>query len=341
MRVAMYYNNKDIRIEEQPKPQAGKGELVMRIEASGICGSDVMEWYRIKKAPLVLGHEVAGVVDEIGQGVTKYKKGDRIVAAHHVPCNTCHYCQSGHHTTCDTLRQTNFHPGGFAEYVRLPAINVERGVFKIPEGISFEEATFTEPLACVLRGQRQANIKKGQSVLVIGSGIAGLLHIKCARALGAGKIFATDIDDFRLDSAKKFGADFAVKSTEYSPAMLQKNNDGRLADLVILCAGATSAVKQALESVERGGTILFFAPTNDEEITVPINKLFWRNEVTMTSSYAGSEKDHLDAMELIRSKKVAVKDMITHRFGLKDTVKGFQLTARPDKSIKIIIEPHR
>jgi L-iditol 2-dehydrogenase len=341
MRVAMYYNNKDIRIEEQPKPQAGKGELVMRIEASGICGSDVMEWYRIKKAPLVLGHEVAGVVDEIGQGMTKYKKGDRIVAAHHVPCNTCHYCQSDHHTTCDTLRSTNFYPGGFAEYVRLPVINVDRGVFKIPEGVSFEEATFTEPLACVLRGQKQARLKAGRTVLIIGSGIAGLLHIKCARALGAGKIFATDIDDYRLDSAKRFGADFAVKSTEYSPAIIQKHNDNRLADLVILCAGATSAVKQALESVERGGTILFFAPTNDEEITVPINKLFWRNEVTMTSSYAGSEKDHLDAMELIRSGKVAVRDMITHRFGLKDTVKGFQLTAHPDKSIKVVIEPHK
>jgi len=341
MRVAMYYNNKDIRLEEMPKPEPAKGELVMRIEASGICGSDVMEWYRIKKAPLVLGHEVAGVVDEVGAGVTKYKKGDRIVAAHHVPCNTCHYCQNDHHTVCDTLRQTNFYPGGFAEYVRVPAINVDRGVFKIPDEVSFEEATFTEPLACVRRGQRQAHLKAGQSVIVIGSGIAGLLHIKYAKASGAGRIFATDIDDFRLDAAKRFGADFAIKSNEYISAILQKHNNGRLADLVILCAGATSAVKQAIESVERGGTILFFAPANDEEITVPINKLFWRNEITMTSSYAGNEKDHLDAMELIRFKKVVVKDMITHRFGLKDTVKGFQLTAHPDKSIKVIIEPQR
>jgi len=341
MRVAMYYNNKDIRIEEMPKPEPDENELVIRIEASGICGSDVMEWYRIKKAPLVLGHEVAGVVDKVGEGVTKYKKGDRIVAAHHVSCNTCHYCLNDHHTVCDTLRRTNFYPGGFAEYVLVPAINADRGVFRIPNGVSFEEATFTEPLACVLRGQKQAKLKAGQTVIIIGSGIAGLLHIKCARALGAGKIFSTDIDDFRLDSAKKFGADFAIKSTEYSPAVLQKHNDERLADLVILCAGATSAVKQAIESVERGGTILFFAPTNDEEITVPINKLFWRNEITLTSSYAGNEKDHLDAMELIRSKKVTVKDMITHKFGLKDTAKGFQLTARPNKSIKVIIETQR
>ncbi|MEW6027628.1 MAG: zinc-dependent dehydrogenase [Planctomycetota bacterium] len=337
----MYYNNNDIRIEDTPKPEPAKGELVMRIEASGICGSDVMEWYRIKKAPLVLGHEVAGVVDKTGEGVTKYKKGDRIVAAHHVPCNTCHYCLNDHHTVCDTLRQTNFYPGGFAEYVRLPAINVDRGVFRIPDEVSFEEATFTEPLACVLRGQRQARLKKGQTVVVIGSGITGLLHIKCASASGAGMIFAADIDDFRLDAAKKSGADIVIKADKNIPDILRQHNKGRLADLVILCTGATSAVKQAIESVERDGTILFFAPANDEEISIPINKLFWRNEITLTSSYAGNEKDHLEAMELIHSGKIVVKDMITHRFGLKDTVKGFQLTASPDKSIKVIVEPQR
>lgn len=341
MRVAMYYNNKDIRIEEMPKPEPAKGELVMRIEASGICGSDVMEWYRIKKAPLVLGHEVAGVVDNIGENVTRYKKGDRIVAAHHVPCDTCHYCLNDHHTVCDTLRQTNFYPGGFAEYVRIPAINVDRGIFRIPAEVSFEEATFTEPLACVLRGQRQAGLRPGQSIIVIGSGITGLLHIKCARALGTGKIFAIDIDDFRLDAAKRFGANVAIKADEDITSILREHNEGRLADMVILCTGATDAVKQAIESVERGGTILFFAPANNEETSIPINKLFWRNEITLTSSYAGNENDHLGAMELIRSKKVTVKDMITHRLGLKDTVKGFQLTAKPDKSIKVIIDPVR
>ena len=341
MRVAMYYNNKDIRIEEMPKPEPAKGELVVRIEASGICGSDVMEWYRIKKAPLVLGHEIAGVVAKVGEGVTKYKKGDRVVAAHHVSCNTCHYCLNDHHTVCDTLRRTNFYPGGFAEYVQIPIINVDRGVFRIHNETSFEEATCTEPLACVLRGQKQSRLKAGQSIIVMGSGITGLLHIKCARALGAGKIFASDIDNFRLDAAKRFGANVAIKADEDVPSILREHNEERLADLVILCTGAMGAVKQAIESVERGGTILFFAPINNEEINIPINKLFWRNEITLTSSYAGNEKDHLDAMELIRSKKVTVKDMITHRFGLNDTVKGFQLTAKPDKSIKVIIETQR
>ncbi|MCD6358543.1 MAG: alcohol dehydrogenase catalytic domain-containing protein, partial [Dehalococcoidia bacterium] len=145
----------------------------MRVEASGICGSDVLEWYRLSRAPLVLGHEVAGEVAAMGDGVERYKVGDRISAAHHVPCGTCYYCRSGHETMCDTLRKTNFDPGGFAEYLRLPDINVECGVFPIPDEVSFEDASFTEPLACVLRGQRMTRVQTGQSVLVMGAGIAG------------------------------------------------------------------------------------------------------------------------------------------------------------------------
>jgi len=151
MRVAKWYNNQDVRVEEMPTPEIGLGELLVRIIASGICGSDVMEWYRLDRAPLVLGHEIAGEVVGVGEGVEPYKVGDRVAVAHHVPCNTCHYCLSGNSTVCDTLRRTNFDPGGFAEYVRLPAINVDRGVFLLPDEVSYEEATFVEPLACVLR----------------------------------------------------------------------------------------------------------------------------------------------------------------------------------------------
>jgi L-iditol 2-dehydrogenase len=342
MRVAMWYNNRDVRLEEMPTPQIGPGELLVRVEASGICGSDVMEWYRLHRAPLVLGHEIGGQIVAVGNGVERYKEGERITAAHHVPCNTCHYCLSGHHTACDTLRQTNFDPGGFAEYIRLPAINVDRGVFPLPDEISFEEATFIEPLACVLRGQRQAGMSAGHSVLVIGSGIAGLLHIQLARALGAGYIVATDISNYRLEAAQKFGANIAIHAEEYSPARLRQVNQGRLANLVIVCTGATSAITQALESVERGGTILFFAPTNPG-VTIPIsiNDLFWRNDVTLTTSYAGSPADYAMALELIRARRVSVREMITHRLGLAETGLGFRLVAEAQDSIKVIIEPQR
>jgi L-iditol 2-dehydrogenase len=338
----MYYSNRDVRLEEMPTPQIGPGELLMRVEASGICGTDLLEWYRLHKAPLVLGHEVAGVVVAVGDGVERYKEGDRISAAHHVPCNTCHYCLSGHHTVCDTLRQTNFDPGGFAEYVRLPRINVERGVFPLPDEISFEEATFIEPLACVLRGQRLAQLQPESSVLVIGSGVAGLLHIQLARASGASCVIATDIGDYRLEAARKFGAHAAVHAGEYTPAYLCEVNDGRLADLVVVCTGAISAIAQALESVERGGTVLFFAPTAPG-ITIPIsvNDLFWRNEITLTSSYGGSPGDYAAALELIRAGEIRVWEMITHRLGLAETGLGFQLVARAQDSIKVIIEPQR
>ena len=342
MRIAMWYNNRDVRVEEMPVPHIGTGELLVRVEASGICGSDVMEWYRLDRAPLVLGHEISGQIVEAGDGVQRYKAGERVAVAHHVPCNTCRYCLSGHHTACETLRRTNFDPGGFAEYVRLPAINVDRGVFPLPDEVSYEEATFVEPLACVLRGHRISNIQPGQSVIVVGSGIAGLLHVQLARTLGAGRIVATDISDFRLKAAQRFGADTIFHADEYSPACLREVNQGLLADQVIVCTGATSAVAQALQSVERGGTVLFFAPTAPG-IAVPIsvNELFFRNDITLTTSYAGSPADYATALELIRARRVPVRDMITHRLGLAEAGLGFQLVAEAQDSIKVIIEPQR
>jgi len=342
MRVAMYYSNRDVRVEEMTVPKIGPGEVLMRVETSGICGTDLLEWYRLHKAPLVLGHEVAGVVAAVGKGVKRYRVGERICAAHHVPCNTCHYCLSGHHTVCDTLRRTNFDPGGFAEYVRLPRINVEQGIFTLPEGVSFEEGTFVEPLACVLRGQRLARLQPGQTVLVIGSGVAGLLHIQLARTSGADYIVATDIVDYRLEAARRLGADIAVRAREYTLDCLRQATGGRLADLVVICSGATSAISQGLGSVERGGTVLFFAPTEPGvSIPISVNDLFWRNETTLTSSYGGSPADYAAALGLIGTGKIRVREMITHRLGLAETGLGFQLVAQARDSLKVIIEPQK
>ncbi len=342
MRVAVWYNNRDVRIEERPIPQIGFGELLVRVEACGICGSDVMEWYRLDRAPLVLGHEIGGQITEVGEGVEHYQEGDRVSVAHHVPCNTCHYCLNGHHTVCDTLRQTNFDPGGLAEYIRLPAINVDRGVFLLPDEVSYEEATFIEPLACTLRGQRRAHMQPGISVLVIGSGISGLLYVQLVRTLGAGRVIATDINDYRLEAAQRFGAEATIHAEEDLPTCLRQVNQGRLADLVIVSTGAESAIAQALKSVERGGTILFFAPT-DAGVTIPIsiNELFWRNDITLTTSYGGSPADYQTALELIRAGTIPVRQMITHRLGLAETSLGFQLVADAQNSIKVIIEPQR
>lgn len=342
MRVAMYYANNDVRLEEKPKPEIGAGEILVRVEASGICGTDCLEWYRIHRVPLVLGHEIAGIITEVGKGVRRYKAGDRICVSHHVPCGECRFCGDGHETVCDTLRKTNFDPGGFSEFVRVPKINVEKGVYLIPENVSFEDATFTEPLACVLRGQRLANFRKGKSVLVVGSGISGLLHIQLARHSGASRIVATDIAEFRINAARKFGADRALKASEYSPDFFRKINGGYLADLVIICAGAAPAFEQGLRSVERGGTALIFAAAaRDAVFPVPINDIFWRSEVTVMSSYAGSPADHIEALEKIASHKINVCDMITERLPLGQAGEGFKLTAEAGDSIKVIIEPQK
>ncbi len=342
MRVAMYYNNQDVRVEEMPVPGIGPGELLLRVEASGICGSDVMEWYRVARAPMVLGHEVAREVVQVGEGVERFQEGDRLVVTHHVPCNACHYCLSGHHTVSDTLRQTHFDPGGFSEYLRVPAINVDRGAFRLPDGVSFEEASFAEPLACVLRGQQRANVQPGQCVIVLGSGLAGLLHINLARTLGAGRILATDVVDYRLEAARRFGADATISAKDDVPARLREVNDGRLADLVIVCTGAPPALNQALQSVERGGTVLFFAPTEPGvTVNVSVNDVFFQNDATLTTTYAAAPANLASALELIGAGSVRVGEMITHRLGLAETGLGFKLTAEAQSSLKVIVEPQR
>lgn len=341
MQVAMYYNNNDVRIEEMPIPKINDNELLVKVQASGICGSDVMEWYRIKKAPRVLGHEIAGDIVEVGKNIKKYKIGDRVFVSHHVPCNKCRFCLNDQHTLCNTLHSTNFDPGGVAEYLRVPEINVDRGVFLLPKEMSYEEGAFIEPLACAVRGMRIAEMKPGQSILVIGSGVAGLLNIKLAKAMGASRIFATDIDDYHLKTAKKLGADVVIHAKENVPEQIKKHNNGKLAEIVILCVGVPSAAKQALESVATGGTVLFFAPTEPGvEIPFPLFEL-WNKQVKMVSTYAGAPKDLEEAIELIRTKKVKVTDMITHRFPLSKAAEGFKLAGRAKNSIKIIIEPQK
>src|SRR5499433_200230 len=336
MRVAMYYNNRDVRLQELPVPQIGAGELLIRTRASGICGSDLMEWYRIKKAPLVLGHEITGEVVEVGAGVEDFKTGDRVFSSHHVPCGECRYCLAGHQSVCELLRTTHFDPGGFAEYVRVPKINVELGTLRLPDELTFDEGSFIEPLACVVRAQRFARLAVGQTVLVIGSGISGLLHIQLARARGAARIIATDISGFRLKVAIAVGADATIHGTEDVPKRLRDLNDGRLADLVIVCTGALPAIQQAVKSIDRGGTLLFFAPTA-AGVDAPIPLFdFWRDEISVITSYAASPQDLAESIDLISKRQVRVGQMVTHRLPLAETGRGFQLTANGQDSIKVI-----
>jgi L-iditol 2-dehydrogenase len=341
MLVAVYHNNKDIRIQEIPKPEIASDEILVKVMASGICGSDVMEWYRVLTAPRVLGHEATGTIEEAGEKVTKYGVGDRVFVSHHVPCNKCRYCLKGHHTACETLHTTNYYPGGFSQYIRAPKINVEYGVYKLPPNMSYDEGTFIEPLACIVRGQRLAGIQEDDTLLVIGSGIAGILHIQLAKLRGVQKIVATDISPYRLKLAEKFGAHHTINARENLPQKLREINAGKPADQVIICTGATQAALTALECVDRGGTILFFAvPDPTVKIPMPINQ-FWRNEITIKTSYGAAPSDLDDSLKILSKKKINVTDMITHKLSLQEIAEGFRLVAEAGESLKVIIEPNR
>jgi L-iditol 2-dehydrogenase len=336
MKAAVYYSNDDIRIEERPTPSISDGEILVKMRASGICGTDIMQWYRIKKAPRVIGHEMAGEIVEIGSNVEGFKKGDRVFVSHHVPCYKCHYCVQGKFTACESLHTGNYDPGGFSEFIRIPEENVRYGTFLLPERVTFEDATMIEPLGCVIAGQNQLGMKEGQTVLIIGSGVSGILHIQLAKIKGA-KVIATDIDDYRLNKAIDFGADYVINAKEYSMDKLKSINDGRLADVVIVCAASKQAIDNALASVDRKGKIFFFA-VPETDISIPSLR-FWRDEVTLIFSYGAAPDDIQEAIKLIDSNKVNVRKMITHKIPLSDIGRGFKLAAEAKNSLKVVVVP--
>ncbi len=342
MKVGVYYRNSDVRVEERPVPVVTDHGIVVKIMACGLCGSDLLEWYRIKRAPLVLGHEPAGIVVEAGKLVTNIKPGDRVFVTHHVPCNACYHCLAGHETACTTFQsKNNFDPGGFAQFLLVKGRSVKTGTFVLPDTVSFEQATFIEPLGTVVRAMRTIALKPAQSMLVCGSGVAGLLLIKLARAMGAGNIIATDLSPYRLEKAKEFGATHTIPADADVPAFVRSVNDGRLADAVILSTGALPAARTALASAERGGTILFFAvPKPGETVDVDFNP-FWRDDITIKTCYGAAPPDNMQALDLIRLNTVTVTDMVTHRFGLDDIGEAFKTGAKPDGCMKVIIEPNR
>jgi L-iditol 2-dehydrogenase len=340
LRVAVYYSNQDIRIEEVEVPKIGAGELLIRTEACGICGTDVLEWYRKKRAPIVLGHEATGVVVEVGEGVTAYKPGDRVFVSHHVPCGVCRYCLSGKETACETLHTTNYYPGGFSQYIRVPKINVEKGTYLLPDSVSFDEGVFIEPLGCVIRGQRVAGLKKDDTFLILGSGVAGLLHLQLARLKGVSKIIATDISEKKLEHAKRFGADLTInaRKEDVEQALLRFN--GRKADKVVLCTGASSAYEDAIRCVDRGGTVLFFAvPDPSYRPYIPLTE-YWRNEVTLTTSYGAAPRDLEEALKIVSSRALELGCLISHRLPLAETALGFRLVVEGE-SLKVVINPNR
>ena len=336
MKVAKWYNNQDIRIEEVPTPAPGPNEMLVKVISCGICGSDIVEWYRLPRAPLVPGHEIGAEVVEVGQALKKFIPGDRVFIAPKVPCMQCDYCKNGHYPACTNIKERL--PGGFAEYVLVPNKLIANGVYRLPDSISYDQSTFIEPLACVVRARRLAGVQPRQTVMVFGCGMSGLLHIQLAKAEDC-RVIAIDLNVRRLELAAGFNADITIDAAEDVAGRLLEAND-RKADVVILCTSAMSAVDQAWKCVDKGGVIVFFAvPGPDKQITVPLND-FWTQEIKILTSYYCGPPDIDDAIDLINSETIRVDDMITHRLPLKDIIRGFQLVLDGKESIKVIIQPN-
>ena len=336
MKVAKWYNNKDIRIEELPTPRPGPAEMLVKVISCGICGSDIVEWYRLPRAPLVQGHEIGAEVVETGETLVKYKAGDRVFIAPKVPCMKCAYCLKEQYPVCSTIKERL--PGGYAEYVLAPQSLVEHGTYRLPDSVTYDQSTFIEPLACVVRAQRLAGVSANQTIMVLGCGMSGLLHVKLAQAKKC-RIIATDINPKRLALAAGLGADITIDGADSVAEQLIAEN-GKKADVVILCTSAMTAAEQAWTYVEKGGAVVFFAvPGPDKPVVVPIND-FWTKEIRILTSYYCGPPDIAESMKLIETGSILVDDLITHRLPLKDIAKGFQLVLDGRESVKVIIKPN-
>jgi len=338
MKAAVYYSQKDIRIEEIPTPKIGRGEVLVEMKACGICGSDLMDWYLKNRAPLVLGHEPSGVIVEKGRDVKNFDVGDRVFVHHHVACLKCHYCTHGDYTLCEQFHNTNIIPGGFAEYFKVPAPNLNLDTLKIPDGISFDEATLIEPVGCCLRAIKKCGIQKGDSVAIIGAGATGIIHTVLAKVFGAGKVVVSDLIDFRLRAAQKFGANVVVNPLNTSlKEVVKAETDGRGVDLAIVTAPSLEAYKAGLGVCRKGGKLCVFAPTEPGKFLEISPKELFFNELQIIPSYSTSHVETREALELVKSEKIRVRELITHRYSLLDAAKAFKTALEDKESLKIVV----
>jgi L-iditol 2-dehydrogenase len=338
MRVVEYHANDDVRLVDLPVPEIGPGELLVELRACGICASDVMEWYMQPRAPLYPGHEPVGVVAAVGDGVGQFGVGQRVFFHHHVPCMVCHFCQRGSFSQCVTFRTTRLYPGGLAEYVRVPAPNVERDVLLLPEEISFEVATLIEPLACCLRGVDRAGIQVGDCVCVLGAGSNGIMLAQLAKLRGAARVIVVDLIPYRLQRALDAGIDVALDPT--SQPLLEQIyaiNQGRKPDVVIVTPSKVSVIEQGMGVVGPGGTLLLFAPPAPEEMLSLSPNRFFFQEITLRTSYSAGPYETRQALELLRCGRICAETLITHRFGLHDAAEAFKVVANPGDALKVVI----
>ena len=318
-----------------PRPKAGAGELLLRLRGCGLCGSDIAKLAdAAARAPAVLGHEVVGDVVEVGDGARGFAAGDRVVAAHHVPCGECHYCRRASESMCRAFKESNLDPGGFAEFVRVPAANVRAATFRVPDHLSDEEASFVEPLACCLRAVERARVQPGDTAIVVGLGSIGCLFVQLFARAGAA-VIGVDQDTARVELARRFGGAAAIPAE--AMALARQASGGRGADHVMITGGAGGVLPWAVDAVRDGGTVHYFAGGGGEALPVALEKLYHR-ELTITTTYSSSPATLARAFWLIAAGKVDVEGLVSHRMPLERLAEGVDLMRRR-QALKVYVTP--
>lgn len=340
MKTAYVKEPSVISVDDTAHPTLGPGDILVQMHACGICGSDLEKVFGQYGQPSMrLGHEPAGIILDVGSDVTKFQKGDRVFTHHHVPCYDCHFCNHGNETMCKKYYETNLSPCGLSENYLVPSWNVSHGgVLKISDSMSFEEAAMIEPLACCVRAWSKYRYNEGDSTAIFGVGPTGMMHVMLAKAKKFSKIFCFDVNDFRLDFAKRFDVTESINSADESRKQkILDQTDGRGVDVAIVATSSLKALSDAIDLVRKGGAVMMFGvPSKGAMMDLDMSKIYSK-EITLVTSYAASDKDTKEALDLIENKQIDVKQLITHTYPIADTQKAFDHARSGDDAMKIII----
>ena len=339
MKVARLYDSSDIRFEEEPIPQAGLGEILVKTKACGICSGDIMGWYMKKKAPLVFGHEPAGEIVAIGPGVDNFRVGDRVFVHHHAPCLACRACERGEFVQCPTWRASHIIPGGMAEYFLVPKENVSGDTLHLPPALSFVDGSLVEPTACAVKSLRRSGMHPGDCVLIIGLGIMGQLHIALARHAGAGTLIGTDFVPYRRAKALELGADLVLDPAQGSlEGAMNAHTNGHMAEVVIVGPGSIEAMELGIRCAARGGTVVLFTASPPEASLSVFPHHLYFNEIRLVPSYSCGPNDTREALRLIATGVISAEKFITHRFPFAALHDAYSNAAQAQESLKTVIE---
>ena len=340
MNAVIYHSYDDIRLEKSPIPTIASQELLVKVHGCGLCGSDILKIVQQAPPPVTLGHELTGTIVERGSAVSTFEVGQRVIVAHHVPCGECHYCRHGNYSMCTAFKASNIDPCGFAEYIRVPVEHVQHTTLALPDRLSAEEGSFTEPLACCVRAVKRTSLMDGDSVIVVGLGSIGLLMVQAVKAFGMDtnhhmRVYGVDLFPERLQLACDLGADIAWPAPYDEGdfhALLAPYTEGRGADAAIITAAGARPFMQAVAAVRKGGTVNIFA-AHRGAVSFHLETLYQR-ELTVTSTYSSSPDELRTALDWLSSGKVRVTNLISHRLPLERFAEGVSLT-REHAALKV------